>query len=559
MGGGATAEAVAQTKVYACQKSLLYEPVPELHNDHFGVSVSFHGDFNGDGQSDLLIGGFNNPTSVQQQGLEPPEDLPGSALSRAFLFLGTATSPSTTPALTFDGNGIRDQFGVHVAFLNDMTGDGRDELLVSAPNWPDQFTRTGRVYVFFGRADGTYAPGTSLVADVDADIIIEGSVVGGRFGDALATTRLLDADNATDFLVGAPGTGYVPAAARPYPGKVYEFFGTGGDMLGAIAWVLGEPQTQPPFLLDAESAADKVLVGEADDDRFGQSLAIIGNIDAQTGVEFAVGAPQIKLETGAPREATGPGYVRVFNYLSDNAAFLHQFDGTQFTGPAGGEAFGYAIAGGVDIGGGDLTNPLDGINDILIGAILYDADFGSADPIEDVGAVHAFSGASFARLLPGTGGEATLLRGEFQGNWFGFSIAGMPSKVGNPAFPDIVVGAARYGDARVTNVTCVPVPATSGGCTGSQAGAVAGGVYLIDGATTTGQAAYLLIGERFKDSLGFTVAAGSFDSNGIAIVCGGPRWSTPCDQPTDCEPQTDPCPTETGRVYVFFADQLVLY
>ncbi len=576
MGGWIAAEAGAQvaTKVYACQNNVRYEPDPALTNDHFGSSISFTGDFNGDGHKDLLVGGRNNPTQIFTV-VDPDPDAPGSALSRAFLFLGTATSPSATPALTMNGNGIRDQFGIQVAFLDDMTNDGLDELLIAAPNWPDQFTRTGRVYIIFGRVDGTYQPGTSLVADVDAEIIIEGSLVGGRFGDALATTPFLDTDGATDFLVGAPGSNRLLPARRPYAGQVYEFFGSSPELIAAIDFVLAGPPTQPPFLLLADDDASAIVTAlqvppppalpfVQDDDRFGLSLAILGNIDGQPGDEFAVGAPQVKFDGGSPRFPTGPGYVRVLNYLSTSSTYLAELKGNQFVDYGGGvkegEAFGYSVAGGVDIGGDALTGEPDGINDIFIGAIQYDLGFLTPSPIEDVGAVHVYSGADFDRLLEGVGGEATRLRGEFGGDFFGSSVAGMADYVGPPAagIPDLVVSAIGH-DQPEDSVDCVPVPATSGGCLDDQAGGVCGAIYLIDGATPNGQAAYRILGESPKDSLGHSVAAGPFDSHGIAIVGGSPRWSSPCDPAADCDPQTGPCPTETGRIYIFFMDELIQY
>ncbi len=140
MGGlspDASAQSVSTKVVYGCQNNVLYEPVPLMNNDHFGASISFSGDWNGDGYKDQVIGGHNDATKIVPPGASDP------ALSRAALYLGGPGGMATAPVLIFNGNGTRDQFGERVGFLSDLNGDGRDELVVTAPNWPVQDTRTG--------------------------------------------------------------------------------------------------------------------------------------------------------------------------------------------------------------------------------------------------------------------------------------------------------------------------------------------------------------------------------------------------------------------------------
>jgi hypothetical protein len=149
--------------------------------------------------------------------------------------------------------------------------------------------------------------------------------------------------------------------------------------------------------------------GSADADRFGQSVAVIGDLNSVAGQEFAVGAPQVKMDTMAARGATGPGYVQVFDH--SGVALAPTLSGTQqvITGVSDGEAFGMSVAGGFDYGGNPVTGDPDGFNEILVGAILYDRDFGDPNPMANAGAVHVFSGADFTRLLAGTSvGEGTL-------------------------------------------------------------------------------------------------------------------------------------------------------
>ncbi len=549
---------MATKTVYGCQRNVLYEPVPLLNNDHFGAAISFTGDWNGDGYQDQVIGGHNDATKLLSSGL--PDMSP--SLSRAALYLGGHSGMATTPVLTFNGNGTRDQFGERVGFLSDLTGDGRDELVVTAPNWPNQSTRYGRVYVFYGRAEETYTPGSTFVAAQCASFIIQGDVEGQRFGDAFASSRDLNPDAASDFLIGAPGSNVTDDDGLGYSGQVYGFFGA---TLASLVPAGPTPPCNPPVLLYA-SIADQVLCGEDQDDRFGHALAIMGNIDTDAGFEFAVGAPQVKLDSGLPRNMDGPGYVKVFDYANTCAGVIPKtLQGEQGAPPDDkslGEAFGFALASGVDIGGGAGGLP-DTINDLFVGAILFDVERGVSTPTIDAGAVHVFSGANFSmRLLPGVDppgpaeAEVTRLFGTKDMMFYGFSIATMADIVGVPfaGIPDIVVGSVRDGSENSVETVCPPILGTPWPTT-EQAGLLSGTVRIIDGATPDGTPHFLIFGERPRDGLGFEVAAGAYDGNGIAIVSAGLRWSDP--EFEACVP-LDPvlCPRETGRVYVFYADAL---
>jgi hypothetical protein len=158
------------TTLYACQSNALYEAPAPLANEHLGGSICLNGDFNGDQVPDVIIGGDAKPSGGADN------------TTRALLFLGTASSPS----LTLVGNGLRDLFGYRVAFLKDVNGDGRDEVLVTAPNFPTETQRIGRAYIFLGRSIS--APLT-LSAESCADIILIGETPGARFGDSVAVSR----------------------------------------------------------------------------------------------------------------------------------------------------------------------------------------------------------------------------------------------------------------------------------------------------------------------------------------------------------------------------------
>jgi len=489
-------------------------------SDHFGTAFAVGGDWNGDGVHDIAVGGGSKPDSPRVR-------------SQAWIYLGDAPAP----ALVLDGDGETDLFGSEIAFVPDISGDGRAELAVAAPNWrrPGTERRVGRVYVFFGRADGTYPPGHRVRAQSCADLILEGRVIGGRFGAALAAADVTG-DQIPDLVVGAPGSGLSDQLSG-FPGRVYVFDGRTlavdfavdamhqGGFCATSTWI-------------ASVAADAVVQGESDRDRFGNSVATVGDLDGFPGEEFLVGAPQTQGDAIEGFAATGPGYAYV--YAGDGAVVSHRISGRQVVKDddghvVDGEAFGWSVAGGADLDS-------DGVGDLIIGAFRYTRGLGGPFEVPRVGRVWVISGATLRPLLTvGGPGTDTRLQGTVSNGHFGFSVAGV-ADVTADARDDLLVGAYSEGtklgkcpqDERIT-----------------QGGHVSGGVYVLDGAT--GHKRYHVIGERSRDRLGWDVVGWDLDADGLTdVVMGGMAWTHPADDMSNNAKQ------EVGRAYVFKGSSLLL-
>lgn len=177
-----------------------------------------------------------------------------------------------------------DEFGNDV-FFGDVDGNGRSDLIVSAP-WADSGkarTNAGKVYVFFDRPTWPdYA-----VAETLADVIILGEDADDSLPapiNAAGSVAVgdLNGDGFGDLVLGAP-------EAMGHDGKVYVLF--------------GRPRAEWPRVIDlAESGADVEIFGSELNSAFGSAVATgdlnaDGRDDLIVGVERAPG-PQGSLNAG---------------------------------------------------------------------------------------------------------------------------------------------------------------------------------------------------------------------------------------------------------------------
>ena len=136
-----------------------YSPYNETR---FGESADGGGDFNNDGEADVIVGAPNlNVLTYSGYGNY-------YSAGGAYVFFGDAAAPGTTIStadlngsngFTFEGNQSGDRAGFSVASLGDINGDGFDDYIIGAPGADTSYTYTNVVPTYYGFISySTYVP-----------------------------------------------------------------------------------------------------------------------------------------------------------------------------------------------------------------------------------------------------------------------------------------------------------------------------------------------------------------------------------------------------------------
>ncbi|MFH1419050.1 MAG: Ig-like domain-containing protein [Planctomycetota bacterium] len=279
-----------------------------------GCSVSTAGDVNGDGYSDVIVGG-----ELLSQG-EANEGWAGIAFGSAG-GIGWVGEPWQV-----ESNQAEARLGSSVGTAGDVNGDGYADIIVGAKQYSDGESYEGGAFVWFGSADGLGPEGTLE----NADWSTQSDQASAIFGRSVATAGDVNGDGYGDVIVGAS----FYDNGQDNEGRAFVYHGNADGLSTTPGW------TSP----------------NGGDSGYGLSIASAGDVNADGYSDFIVGAPDHDaglIDTGAAYiyhgSETGPPDTPSWATLGD------QQNGR----------LGQKVAAGGDVNG-------DGYSDIAIGAPYCD-------------------------------------------------------------------------------------------------------------------------------------------------------------------------------------------
>lgn len=285
----------------------------------FGHSVAGAGDVNGDGYDDVLVG---------SRYYSPSSELTNAGA--VYLFLGSSSGLSSSPALILNGGQPGAQLGYVVAGVGDLNHDGLADFAAGAPAFDHQpqgsdiLTDAGAAYVWLG-AEGEISPDPAWSAF--------GGQTNEKFGWSVAGAGDVDGNGYTDLIVGARG--YTGGSIFVY-GAAYLFGNTSGSLDSSPRWM---------------------GIGPGDySSGYGIAVAGVGDLNHDGYADVAVGAPFCHKEQ--------EGCVFVYCGTKSGLTLAPVWTGV------GGKAeteFGMAVGGAGDVNG-------DSFNDLIVGAPIYKWD-----------------------------------------------------------------------------------------------------------------------------------------------------------------------------------------
>ncbi|MFC2137426.1 FG-GAP-like repeat-containing protein [Bacteroidota bacterium] len=152
---------------------------------HFGLSVSYAGDLNGDNYDDFVIGSERTDS--------------------AYIFFGSENVDSIAD-LVLTGEGTNEYFGTSVSCAGDINSDGYDDVIIGASNKLGH----GGAYIYLGDS----------IMDNVPDVLNTGSVFN-KFGKYVSSAGDYNNDGYDDVIIGEPNNSDIGY----YMGKAFLFMG----------------------------------------------------------------------------------------------------------------------------------------------------------------------------------------------------------------------------------------------------------------------------------------------------------------------------------------------
>lgn len=407
-----------------------------------GNPVASAGDVNGDGYMDVMIGAL---------GYRP---YPGGITGSVFIYYGSNKGLSDTVSTIISLQGgqlIQRTFGITIACVGDINGDGYDDVLIGDSN-ADRYAAD--VYLFYGSASGLSTSYTlPFRSYIHPSFAGELTVAGA--GD-------VNRDGFSDVIIRAYQIEY-PSPSNPIPVqrtfyRTYVYYGSASGLTGnwvqeggnASSTVTGAGDVNKDGYDDiiisnnsqtgigtaslylGSSAglgitAASTVQGSQAGEGFGGSLACAGDVNRDGYSDVIIGAASWATATAPVIKGAG----RVYLYLGSSSGLGNAPVWTA-EGSQANENFGISLAGAGDVNG-------DGYADIIVGASQYT----NGDSLEGAAFIYRGSPAGLAKE------PAWMAEGNQVRAYFGRSVAGV-GDVNRDGIGDVIVGVPNYSHGQLS-------------------------------------------------------------------------------------------------------------
>ena len=396
----------------------------ETSGDYLGVGVSGIGDLNGDGIGDIALSA-------------PRVDDNATDAGAVYVLFGrTDGFPSDISVAAVNGStgfvvrglDARDAIN-NVAAAGDVNGDGLDDLVIGARlAEPGEEDGAGQAYILFGSREG-FPDAIELfnrsTDTVDVGAFINGQGAGDRFGSEVVGVGDVNGDGTDDLLVTSPGNGSFFAQET---GTAYILYGQAA---------IGQPvetALQSSIRVDQLNGSNGFVVeGSFTNQRSGEEVANIGDINADGFDDFAI---------RAPGEVQGVGDESVHVVFGGDdlsrEISLSGLDGSNgfsvlLSNFIGAGQFGQTVGAA-----GDVNN--DGIDDFLITDEFVEFDGRSAAGVTYVIYGRSDGYTSELSLRNFDSSQGFVIGGAEAGDFSGFA-ASAAGDVNGDGIDDILIGA----------------------------------------------------------------------------------------------------------------------
>jgi fibronectin type 3 domain-containing protein len=424
-----------------------------------GRSVSGAGDVNGDGYADVIVGAPYYANGQAEEGA-------------FFIYHGSASGISTTPAAMVESNTGGIHMGWSVSDAGDVNGDGYGDVIVGAPDYSNGLNQEGAFYVYHGSASGISTTPAAMIESNQAVVQMGYSVSGA--GD-------VNGDGYNDVIVGVQNYSNI----LPSEGAAFIYHGSASGI-----------GTTPAAIAESNQGGA----------RMGRSVSGAGDINGDGFADIIAGASSYK--------NAGETY-------KGGAAFIYygSASGIDTTLAAKLNSDQDKICFGQSVSAGDVNG--DGYNDVIIGARLYDngeSDEGAAfvyhggpSGISTIPAVMLESNQSNAEM-----GRSVSIAGDVNGDGYDDVIVGVPNYTNGESDE----GAFLVYHGSATGISTTPAD----GAESNQAGAWMG--FSVSGAGDINGDGYddVIIGARVYDNPEL--------DEGAAFVYHGETSGSPPSTPT---------------------------